>query len=144
MIHRRASSAVAVAFILVGCLGIAVFGDAPSAGSATTAPSYSATGVCVSGVPQLAFSFTGFPVGKSTTVNVDIYDGPDSAGMEETTVGPSGMATAVWDIGDSTDFGPGTHVIAAYIASSSVPGQNVSGLPAQNLTSVPNWPLADA
>jgi hypothetical protein len=143
--HRATSSAAAGGLILMSWLGVAVLGDAPSAGSATTAPSYSATGVCVSGIPQLAFSFTGFPVGQSTRVNVDIYDGPDSTGMEETIVGPSGMATAVWDIGNSPDFGPGSHVIAAYLASSSsVPGQNVSGLPAQNLTPVPNWPLADA
>ena len=44
---------------------------------ATVNPSYSATGVCVGGVPEFAFSFTGFPVGQSTTVNINLYDGPD-------------------------------------------------------------------
>ena len=141
MVHRVA---VGVS-ILVGCVGFALLaGGTPGVGSTTVNPSYSATGVCVGGVPEFAFSFTGFAVGQSTTVNINLYDGPDATGMQETTVGPSGMATVLWNT-SSPDFGPGTHVVAAYIASSSsVPGHNVSGLPAQNLTPVSPWPLADA
>ena len=105
--------------ILVGCVGLALLaGGTPGVGSTTVNPSYSATGVCVGGVPEFAFSFTGFPVGQSTPVNLDLYDGPDAGGMQETTVGPSGMATVLWNT-SSPDFGPGTHVVAAYIASSS-------------------------
>jgi hypothetical protein len=144
MIRRRVCSAVG-ASILLGGVGFTLFvGDTPYAGSATPSPAYSATGICVSGVPEFAFSFTGFPIGQSTPVNLDLYDGPDATGMQETTVGPSGMATVLWNT-SSPDFGPGSHVVATYIASSSsVPGQNVSGLPAQNLTPVSPWPLADA
>ena len=82
MIRRRASRTATGTFILVSWIGIAVLGYAPSAGSATTSPSYSATGVCVAGVPEFAFSFTGFPIGQSTPVNLDLYDGPDAAGMQ--------------------------------------------------------------
>ena len=121
---------------LMGCLGFSLFaGSPPGAGSATVSPSYSATGVCVAGVPEFAFSFTDFPAGQSTTVNLNLYDNPDATGMQETTVGPTGTATVLWNT-SSPDFGPGTHVVAASIGS--------SGIPAQNLTPVSPWPLADA
>ena len=130
---RRVAVGVAV---LVGCAGFALFaGGVPGAGSATVNPSYSATGVCVGGVPEFAFSFTGFPVGLSTTVNLNLYDGPDATGMQEATVGSAGTATVLWNTA-SPEFGPGTHVVSASIGS--------SGIPARNLTPVSPWPLANA
>ena len=65
---RRVAVGVAV---LVGCAGFALFaGGVPGAGSATVNPSYSATGVCVGGVPEFAFSFTGFPVGLLSLIHI--------------------------------------------------------------------------
>ena len=61
MVRRRTFGA-----LTFGCLGVAIAsGNFPHAGSVTTSPAYSATGVCVAGVPEFAFSFTGFPVGKA-------------------------------------------------------------------------------
>lgn len=124
------------ALILVSWLGVAIVaGNSPDAGASMTGPSYSATGVCVAGVPEFAFSFTGFPAGQSTNVNLFLYDDPDATGNQVTTVGPSGAATVLWNT-DSPDFGPGQHVIAAHIGS--------AGIPAQNLNPVSPWPIADS
>ena len=58
MVRRRRCGAL----ILVGCLGVAVVtGNSFPAGSVTPSFAYSATGVCVAGVPEFAFSFTGLP-----------------------------------------------------------------------------------
>ena len=132
MVRRRTFGAL----ILVGCLGVAIVsGNSPHAGSVTTSPAYSATGVCVAGIPEFAFSFTGFPVGESTAVSLIVDDGPDAGGSQTATVGPGGAATVLWNT-HSVDFGPGPHVIAAYVGS--------TGITAQNLTPVSPWPISDA
>lgn len=136
MVCRRMSRAAVGASILVGWLGIAiVVGNPPDAGSVTTGPSYSATGVCVAGSPEFAFSFTGFPVGQSSNVNLFLYDSPDATGTQTATVGPSGTATVLWNT-SSPLFGPGPHIIAAHVGS--------SGITAQNLNPVSSWPVADS
>lgn len=89
--------------------------------------------MCVAGSPEFAFSFTGFPIGQNTSVNLFLYDGPDATGTQTATVGPSGTATVLWNT-SSPLFGAGPHVIAAHIGSSVIT--------AQNLTAISPWPIA--
>ena len=82
----RKSRAALGALILVGWLGVAmVTGNTPEVGAVTQGPAYSATGVCVGGTPEFAFSFTGFPIGQTTDVNLILYDDPDETGNSTAT-----------------------------------------------------------
>ena len=64
-----------------------------------------------------------------------VDDGPDAGGSQTATVGPSGTATVLWNP-HSVDFGPGPHIVAAYVGS--------TGITAQNLTAVSPWLISDA
>ncbi len=135
MVRSRLTMSTAGASLLAGFLGMAILTWSSPAGAVTSGPSYSATGVCVAGLPELAFSFTGFPVGQSTSVSLFLYDGPDATGAQTATVGPSGTSTVLWNT-SSPLFGPGQHVIAAHVGS--------NGLAAQNLSPVALWPIANS
>ena len=138
----RKSRAALGALILVGWLGVAmVTGNTPEVGAVTHGPAYSATGVCVGGTPEFAFSFTGFPIGQTTDVNLILYDDPDETGNSTATVGPSGASTVLLNT-HSPDFGPGQHVISAHLGLSAVSA--ASGIPAQNLIPVSPWPIPDS
>ena len=71
----------ALGSLLLGSVSVgAAIANATPASAATTAPSYSATGVCVGGAPEFSFSFTGFPLGQNTAVNLLLDDSPDTTG----------------------------------------------------------------
>ena len=127
--------AAGVSALVGAILAVLIAGSCSGAAVATTAPVYSATGVCVAGTPEFAFSFTGFPVGQTTAVSLYLYDGPETTGTQIANVGSTGIETVLWNP-RSSDFGPGSHVIAAHIGS--------SGISALNLTPVPNWPITNS
>ena len=87
------------------------------------------------GNTRVRVSFTGFPVGQTTAVSLYLYDGPETTGTQIANVGSTGIETVLWNP-RSSDFGPGSHVIAAHIGS--------SGISALNLTPVPNWPITNS
>ncbi len=98
-------------------------------------PSYSATGVCVGGVSQFAYTFFGLPQNGATVVTLGIFDTPDrEATGTPVSVGP-GTTTILWNL-NSPLFGAGEHVISVNIGS--------SGIPAVNLPAVPFWPVSSS
>ncbi len=101
----------------------------------SVAPSYSATGVCVGGVSQFAYTFYGLPQSAPTVVTLGIFDGPDTvASGTPVSVGP-GTTSVLWDIAGSLVHA-GSHVISVHIGS--------TGIPATHLNSVPFWPVTSS
>ena len=98
--------AAGVSALVGAILAVLIAGSCSGAAVATTAPVYSATGVCVAGTPEFAFSFTGFPVGQTTAVSLYLYDGPETTGTQIANVGSTGIETVLWNP-RSSDFGPG-------------------------------------
>ena len=118
--------------LLVGSCVAAVGVSASRSDAVPTTPSYSATGVCVGGVSQFAYTFYGLPQSGTTVVTLSIFDSPDAeATGTPVSVGP-GVTSLLWNV-PSPLFHAGPHVIAVHIGS--------TGIPTTNLTAVPFWPV---
>jgi len=121
---------------LAAMLGVALV-LAPSgavAGASVASPTFSATGVCVSGVPEFAFTVTGLPAGQDTVVTLALNDGPDETQTTTASLG-SGFATVLWNT-HSALFGAGLHIVAVEVAG--------TWIAATNLTAAPNQTIANS
>jgi hypothetical protein len=133
-LHSVAKVVTGTILFLGLCLTVLTMTPSRS-GAAVTAPSYSATGVCVGGVSEFSYTFYGLPQGVTTTATLSIFDSPDQeATGTPVTVGP-GVTTVLWNI-PSPLFHAGQHVIAVHVGS--------TGLPATNLTAVSPWPISNS
>ncbi len=129
--------AVAVAGMLAATFGISlaiVPSWTPAAALATT-PTFSATGVCLNGVPEFAFTLSGLPAGQKTNVTLSLFDNPNAVGTTMATVGP-GIATVLWNTTSSALFRSGAHIVEVQVAG--------NWIPATNLTLIPNWPIPNS
>jgi len=72
-------------------------GTTSPASAAQTSPSYSATGVCVNGTPELEFSVLGLPSGQVNTVGFGVFSSPMAEGNGELHVDGSSV-NALWNL----------------------------------------------
>lgn len=84
--------------LLLTAFGTAMLtGTTSPASAAQTSPSYSATGVCVNGTPELEFSVLGLPSGQVNTVGFGVFSSPMAEGNGELHVDGSSV-NALWNL----------------------------------------------
>jgi len=123
---------------LAGALGVLLSMVLPSAANAQSAsitPTFSATGVCVKGVPEFAFTLSGLPSGQRTVVRLTLFDSPEAGGSAQVSLGP-GISTVLWNTSSSALFGSGQHIVEVQV--------NNVWIPSTNLTLLPTWPIPNS
>ncbi len=84
--------------LLLTAFGTAMLtGTTSPLSAAQTSPSYSPTGVCVNGTPELEFSVLGLPSGQVNTVGFGVFSSPMAEGNGELHVDGSSV-NALWNL----------------------------------------------